>query len=969
MTPQEFIAKWRSGGDERRDWHSFFDDLCRLVGHKTPREADPEHTWFTYEYGVGKAAGGLGWADAWKKGYFGWEAKGTGKDLQRAYAQLKMYSDDLQNPPLLVVCDLQRFEVHTNFTNSVKTVYRFTVDDLANAETRRVLRAVFHDPNELRPGTTRSEITAAAAEKFADLAQALRSRGEEPHAVAHFLNRLLFCMFAEDIGLLPAKLFTRMIEGSQDDPADFEANARQLFAAMRKGGQAGFTRVDWFNGGLFDHDQILRLEREELRTLLTACRLDWSQIDPSIFGTLFERGLDPSKRSQLGAHYTDPTTIMKLIRPVIIEPWLAEWEIEKGTLAPLLEKAAMRASHKGESAAKKGARTKAYTAAQARLVAFLERLQGFTVLDPACGSGNFLFMSLQALKDVEQRVLVEAEEMGLPRQMPGVGPHQVKGIEINDYAAELARITVWIGELQWMIQNGYGARKNPILLPLDQIENRDALLNVDGTEATWPKADAIVGNPPFIGGNKMRSELGAAYSTAVRGAYRDRVSSGADFVCFWFEKARAAISAEETQRAGLVATNSIRHGKNRKVLDRVKANLHITTAWSSEEWWDNNAAVDVSLIAFGPAQSAAGVLDGKPVREITSSLTELVNHDIAKAKVLAENRKRSFQGVIPRAELKRTTREKLGLDLPKATFNLDGADARQILQEPATPKGEPMSAVVRPYLIADEITTRPLDRFIVNFRDRSKAEASMFAKPYAAITNVRLHREHMPEVKDREHWWQLSRWRPAMVKELEKLTRYISIPRHAKHYLCVWTHSAVLPDSALVVVARDDDTSIGILQSKIHEVWALRQGSELEDRPRNTPSTSFETFPFPEGLTPNTLASAYSDDPRAQAIAAAAKELIRARDGWLNPPDLAQWVPEVVDGFPPHVVAKPGCATKLAQRTLTNLYNERPEWLADLHDKLDKAVAAAYGWEWPLDAEEILRRLFELNAERAASQP
>jgi hypothetical protein len=406
MTPHEFIAKWRNGGDERRDWHSFFDDLCRLIGHKTPREADPEHTWFTYEYGVGKAAGGQGWADAWKKGCFGWEAKGTGKDLQRAYAQLKMYADDLQNPPLLIVCGLQKFEVHTNFTNSVKQVHRFSVEDLAQEEPRRILRAAFNNPDALRPGTTRSEITAAAAEKFADLAQALRGRGGEPRAVAHFLNRLLFCMFAEDIGLLPGSLFTRMVDGSQDDPTAFEANAQQLFAAMRQGGQAGFVRVDWFNGGLFDDDQVLRLERGELRILLAACRLDWSQIDPSIFGTLFERGLDPSKRSQLGAHYTDPATILKLVRPVIVDPWLAEWNAEKQALTPLMDKAGMHGSHQGETPAQKAARTRAFGQASDRLTAFLERLRAFTVLDPACGSGNFLFMSLRALKDIEQRVLI-----------------------------------------------------------------------------------------------------------------------------------------------------------------------------------------------------------------------------------------------------------------------------------------------------------------------------------------------------------------------------------------------------------------------------------------------------------------------------------------------------------------------------------------------------------------------------------
>ena len=339
MTPHEFIAKWRDGGDERRDAQPFFEDLCRLVGHPTPREADPEHTWFTYEYGASKTTGGEGWADVWKKGFFGWEAKGTHKSLERAYEQLKMYADALQNPPLLVVTDLRSIVVHTNFTNAVKREIRFTVDQLDDYATRQILDAVFNNPEALRPGITRSAITQEAAEKFTRLAQALRARKNDPQAVAHFLNRLVFCMFAEDIGLLPKQLFTRMVTSSLTDPAVFEKRSGELFAAMHSGGDVAFENVDWFNGGLFDDDATLRLETDELKLLAEAARLDWSEIEPSIFGTLFERGMDPTKRSQLGAHYTDPDTIMKLINPVIVEPWLRDWEEEKTALAKLASRA------------------------------------------------------------------------------------------------------------------------------------------------------------------------------------------------------------------------------------------------------------------------------------------------------------------------------------------------------------------------------------------------------------------------------------------------------------------------------------------------------------------------------------------------------------------------------------------------------------------------------------------------------
>ncbi|MBN8225578.1 MAG: class I SAM-dependent DNA methyltransferase [Xanthomonadales bacterium] len=952
MTPQDFIAKWRNGGDERRDFQSFFDDLCRLLGHPTPREADPEHTWFTYEYGASKTTGGEGWADVWKRGFFGFEAKGTGKDLGKAYAQLKMYADALENPPLLIVSDLQRFEIHTNFTNAVKQVHRFTVEDLASHETRRLLSAAFNDPQQLRPGTTRADITKEAAGKFAALADALRQRGHEPHTVAHFLNRLLFCMFAEDIGLLPDHIFSKLVRSVQDKPDQFEARAAALFAAMKGGGDFALTEIEYFNGGLFEDASTLRLEAPELATLDQAARLDWSEIDPSIFGTLFERGLDPNKRSQLGAHYTDPDTIMKIVGPVVVDPLLAEWEAEKAAIAATLDKAKTKGVPK---------------AAQQRFNAFLERLRAFRVLDPACGSGNFLFLALRALKGLESRVLWEGEALGLGRQVPSVGPANVLGIELNEYAADLARLTVWIGEIQWMIQNGYGVRRNPILQALGGIENRDALRNRDGTEAIWPTADVIVGNPPFVGNRKMVGELGRVYADAVRDLYEGRVSRSADFVCFWFAKADDAIRSGATRRAGLVATNSIRGGANREVLDRVLEQSRIFEAWSDEAWVNEGAAVRVSLICFGDSAQGAE-LDGAAVGTITSSLVELVHHDIAKAAALAENVGHGFQGITPRAEIQKKRRIALGL--PEASFNLAGDQARDMLRLPANVRGERMAEVVRPYWIADDITTRPLGRFIVFLGERDELNAAMFEAPFNAIANVRLHREQMEDAKDYP-WWRLWRPRSAMFAALAGLSRFISIPRVSKHHICLWTPAGVVPGDAIVVIARDDDTTLGVLQSHIHEVWALRQGSALEDRPRYTHTTSFETFPFPEGLTPNIAAQDYADNPHTQAIATAARALVEARDRWLNPPEWVNWErtpEEEAAGFPARPVAKPGHEAALKRRTLTNLYNERPAWLAMLHRTLDEAVATAYGWEWPLTDDEILRRLFELNQQRSAAQ-
>jgi hypothetical protein len=455
VTPEQFIAKWGAAVlKERSASHQHFLDLCNLLEEKTPAEADPTGDTFTFEKGGTTATGGHGWADVWRKGAFAWEYKGPGKDLQAAYYQLKKYADALENPPLLITSDLKRIEIHTNFTNTVKVVHVLQLNDLLNSDKRDLLRNAFAHPERLRPGITRQMVTKDAAERFSELAHHLQAKGYEPQRVAHFLNRLIFCMFAEDVGLLPNRIFSRLVGASVAHPDTFETNAKQLFAGMATGGSVAFEVIDWFNGGLFDDDATLPLDKKELELVLKCAALDWTDIEPSIFGTLFERGLDPDKRSQQGAHYTDPETILKIVRPVVLEEWERLWNDEKVLIGKLADKAKKSISE----------------AAQKRYIAFLERLHKFRVLDPACGSGNFLYLALRGLKAFEKRVILEAEALGLPRQFPRVGPEAVLGIEVNPYAAELARVTVWIGEIQWMIENGFSTSKSPILSALNQIE-------------------------------------------------------------------------------------------------------------------------------------------------------------------------------------------------------------------------------------------------------------------------------------------------------------------------------------------------------------------------------------------------------------------------------------------------------------------------------------------------------------------
>jgi type II restriction/modification system DNA methylase subunit YeeA len=941
ITPQFFIAKWRASTlKERSGSQSHFNDLCALLGQPTPTDVDPDGSWFTFERGASKLGGGEGWADVWRRGHFALEYKGKHKNLDAAFKQLQLYAIALENPPLLVVSDMDVIRIHTNFTNTVQEIHVIQLDDLENPDTLKKLRWLFTDPEQFRPGVTRQAITEQAAERFAALAQRLHTRGHEPQRVAHFVNKMLFCMFAEDIEILPKGVFSRILETSVKNPAQFEPAARTLFGAMKSGGLFGAEPIEWFNGGLFDDDDVLPLEKEELELALRAARLDWSDIEPSIFGTLFERGLDPAKRSQLGAHYTDRNSIMRIIEPVVLKPLRAEWEQTKAQITPLMEKV--------RTVANKGTATKALKEARQLYEGFLARLASVRVLDPACGSGNFLYLALLGLKDLEHFVHFEAESLGLPRAFPSVGPDSVMGIEVNTYAAELARVTIWIGQIQWSLNHGFGLARNPILQTLSQIECRDAIMEADGTEAAWPKATCIVGNPPFLGGSKMLSELGEEYVTRLRKVYQGRVPGGADLVTYWFEKARAAMAIDNSCRAGFVTTNSIRNGSNRTVLDRIVEVGTIYDAWSDEPWVLDGAAVRVSLISFAKG-SPAVTLDGKPVLEIFADLTareEGSGIDLTKAKRLAENQNVSFEGTKKYGE-----------------FDIAGELARDWLKLPTNPNGRPNSDVLKPWINGYDVTRRSADKWIIDFgTTMPEDDAALFEIPFDHC--LRLVK---PERKDKK-WWLHERPRPELRKSLSGIDRYIATVRHSKHRLFAWFEKAILPDTALVVIAKDDDTTFGILHSRFHELWALRLCSWIGvgNDPRYTPSTTFETFPFPDGLTPNLSPASYKDDPRAQAIATAARRLVELRDNWLNPAELVKRVPEVVPGYPDRLLpVDDAAAAELKKRTLTNLYNAKYQWLLQAHKALDEAVAAAYGWDTSIGDDDALAKLLDLNHQRS----
>lgn len=960
MTPHGFLKKWRSVElNERSASQSHFNDLCALLGIADPVSADAKGEWFTFEKGASKTSGGNGWADVWRRECFGWEYKGRHANLDKAYAQLLQYSVALENPPLLIVSDMSRIVIRTNWTNSVQETHEIALEDLTDGAVRDRLKAAFLDPERFKPAKSRQELTEETAREFVGIAQRLRDRGHEAHAVAHFVNQLVFCMFAEDVGLLPDNLFTKMLTASRVRPDRFESYASKLFGAMAEGGDIDFTQIEWFNGGLFTDNSVLPVTSEDIEQLLSAARRDWSQIDPSILGTLFERGLDPAKRSQLGAHYTDREKIMMIVRPVIIEPLEAEWAEALARINALVKSAPKRTSERLLTPAERGKAARMLAKATGIHSAFIERLANFRVLDPACGSGNFLFVALKALKDIEHRANLDAEALGLPRGFPRVGPECVLGIELNPYAAELARVSVWIGEIQWMRRNGFDSAKNPVLRPLKTIQRRDAIINPDGTAMKWPPADAIIGNPPFLGAKLMKRILGTPETEAIRTLYHGRLPGFTDLVCYWFENARAHIEAGEAMRAGLVATNSIRKNTNLPVLRRIVQSTRIFEAWSEEKWTVDGATVDVSLICFGNADRPSK-LNGHVVDGINPDLSSGL--DLTRAAIQPENHEAAYLGV-----------QKSG------PFDVPGKVARQWLREPLNPNRQPNSVVLKPYWNGDDVTSRPRDVWLIDLPlGLSEANASLFVKPFEYVQNTpdengKLIKQLRAELGGRAgpRWWEQHWPRPEMRSRVTSIRRYIVTPETAQHRLFVWLSFPTLADKNLIVIARDDDTTFGILHSRFHEVWALRKGSDLQDRPRYTHTSVFATFPFPEGLTPNIPAADYAEDPRAKAVADVAARLNELRESWLNPADLVVREPEVVSGYPDRILPKDeNAARELKKRTLTNLYNARPRWLANAHAALDAAVAEAYGWgeDWRagrLDDDEILERLFALNQARA----
>jgi type II restriction/modification system DNA methylase subunit YeeA len=1036
MTVAEFKKKWlRYHGKESSAYQEHFNDLCQLLGQPTPAEADPSGSdWFCFQKRVVKdlelfavepdgaeaPKEKRGFADVWRKDAFAWEYKGKHKDLDEAHRQLQRYRESLLNPPLLVVCDFERFIIRTNFNGTVQEVYDFHLTRLDEPTNWRVLRALFTDPASLRPVRTTAEVTEALARHIAEIAKSLQKREAVELAdaqtraemnfaqrknlrIARFLNRLVFCFFAEDTGLLPPNLFSDLLKLGLDDPHHLATAMENLFAVMASGGTFGKDKIRHFNGHLFEEATVFELTDDELKKLAEAGEYSWQFIQPSIMGTLFERALEPEQRSQLGAHYTSEDDIKTLVEPVLMAPLRREWATLKRTLAPAYLKG------------------KGTPAQREELAAFQKQLAATTVLDPACGSGNFLYVALQLLLGLEKEVLAYATQLGF-KLAPKVGVPQLRAIEINPYAYELAQVSVQIGYLQWRRDNGFDNDRTPVLQNLDGFRNEDALLEPHFgrkarnlkearadehtadtslkfyTERAWPECEIIVGNPPFLGGSRLLDELGRENQRGLWDTFKGCVPGAADLCCYWFEKARALIAGGKCKRAGLLATQGIRGGVNRQVLEQIKASGDIFFAISDRDWVLNGAAVHVSMIGFDDGAQTDRTLDGRTVNRINANLTS--ESDVTTAAYLKANAKVCFIGSKKAGE-----------------FEVDESVALCWLSAP-NPHGKPNSDVLKPWVNGNALVTTRRAFWIVDAGlERTEAHMSGYVLPFDHVVKlVKPDRATNKELRTQKNYWIHKRPGPDLRVLLANQQRCLAVVRHSKHLVFSWIPTAILPDDGIYVFAREDDEFFGVLASGIHRVWALAQGTQVREKEsgfRYTPETCFETFPFPFALkeplppgesTPQSEidaahhyfmakedAAPYGEASHRAAIAAAANSLNDLRERWLNPPEWTHTVTLEFSGSvggpwarfidSTTVEAKTGVGTvryprlkprdakaaaELKKRTLTALYNERPAWLDHAHRKLDAAVAAAYGWPADLSDEQILERLLALNLRRAA---
>ena len=1050
MDVEAFLKRWKpSGGSESANFHSFANDLTDLLGVPRPDPAtgDLKRDSYRFEHPVTFIHTGSkshGRIDLYRAGHFVMEAKQGSEGAQpdpaqpellpdlppkvrqghgvrgtrrwddtmlRARGQADAYARAVSRddgwPPFLLIVDVGHvIEVYADFSGQGQGYtqfpdgnrYRIRMDDLRDEKVCDRLRSIWTDPLSLNPAKVAASVTREVAGYLAELGKSFEGQGHSAHDVANFLMRCLFTMFAEDVRLIPEDSFSDLLKKLRGNPERAAPALESLWTTMNAGGFSPVLLTDLkrFNGGLFRDAQALPVTNIQLSLLIDAASKNWREVEPAIFGTLLERALSVKDRHKLGAHYTPRAYVERLVNPTIMEPLRADWVAVQGTALALAGQDRL-------------------DDARAEVRAFHRKLCDIRVLDPACGSGNFLYVALELMKRLEGEVtdlLAELGEDQAALSLAGytVDPHQFLGIELNPWAAAVAELVLWIGYLQWHFRtHGKASPAEPVLRDFKNIENRDAVLDwasrkprlddqgrpvtrwdgetkilhpVTGEDvpdpearvqvydyakprpATWPEADFIVGNPPFIGASRLRDALGDGYAEALWAAY-PKMPQSADFVMFWWEKAALAArgwkpasdkgKAKGTRRFGFITTNSLRQTFNRKVLDAHltadKLPLSLVFAIPDHPWVDagDGAAVRIAMTVAEVGRAPGRILtiteekkgetesEGRPVTfsiEKGKVFADLrIGADVAGAKALRANDGLATRGVM----------------LFGAGFIVTLGEAKS-LGLGTDPK---VTRVIKPYRNGRDLLASPRGVYVIDLIGMSEqAVRDEVPRVYQHIRDtVWPERTQNNRESRKRNWWifgeALAPFRPA----LESVQRYIVTVETAKHRTFQFLDGKVLPDNKLVAVACEDAAIMATLSSRHHRAWCIAQGTLLEDRPVYPKTLCFDPFPFP-------------DPTDAQ------KARLRS-------------LGEQLDA---HRKAQQAAHPKL---TLTGMYNvleklragQRIEGkdreiydqgligiLRDLHDQIDREVAAAYGWPADLSDDEILHRLVDLNRERAAEE-
>lgn len=1041
ISAQAFIERWQGvTASELATAQTFVMDLCELLAvpkpHPTPAQDYMFERPVTFSHGDGSSSAGR--IDCYKRGHFVLEAKklkagahtkGFDDGLLRARSQGEGYARALPaeegRPPFVMVADVGTvIEVYAEFSRTGGTYtpfpdprsHRILLADLAKPDALERLRKIWTQPDELNPALISAKVTRDVSNKLAQLARSLEQAGHPPKSVAAYLSRCLFSMFAEDVELLPKGSFQALLLQHRENPATLQLMLRSLWADMDRGGfsVALVKPVLKFNGKLFKGDSAegysLLLTHEQIDLLVQAARANWREVEPAIFGTLLERALDPTERHALGAHYTPRAYVERLVLPTVIEPLRAEWSNAQAAALLLAHEAADLEAHPPEVKTKKdfaaqdrhkaAVRAK-WAEARRQVREFLHRLCTVRVLDPACGSANFLYVTLEHLKRLEGEALNQLAALGdtqdaLDLAGETVTLQQLQGIELNERAASLAELVLWIGFLQWHIRtNGRANMVEPVVHDYGNIEHRDAVLAYDRQEpmtdasgkvltrwdgetvkphpvagqpvpdeaaqvvqwryvnpkqAAWPKVDFIVGNPPFIGNKRMRLALGDGYADALRAAWPE-VPESADFVMYWWHKAAETVRHGQAERFGLITTNSLTMIFNRRVIEAHQAAtppLSLVYAVPDHPWVDSadGAAVRISM-SVGVRGTGDGKLQivtqereaegGEVAVELLTRQGVIhadlkVGANVAGAAVLASNRRLAFRGI-----------------------TLLGAGFWVRKDDPLC-QLEPLA--LKPLCNGKDLTSVSRDLLCADFfgLDHDQARTRFPATFQRLLDRVKPERDVCERQSYRERWWTFAEPRPELRRALKGMGHYIATPMTAKHRLFVTLRADVLPDQGIVAIASDNMLLFGVLCSAVHGAWAAAAGGTLEDRPRYNQTRCFETFPFPD-LDP-AIPLAHRIRTLAEHIDAHRKTQLAAH-------------PDATLTATYNVLEKLRSGEALTAKEKVVHEHGLVGVLKSLHDELDAAVLQAYDWAdltLPADIDTLMLRLVELNAKRAAEE-